>query len=47
MGGGGCGGLGFGPVRNHVRTEKLSLLLTMSSVVLYTMSSGLILGGYE
>ena len=27
---GGCGGLGFGLVRNHVWTEKLWLLMTMS-----------------
>ena len=27
---GGCGGLGFGLVRNHVWTEKICLLLTMS-----------------
>jgi hypothetical protein len=25
-----CGGFGFGLVRNHVRTEKLRLLITMS-----------------
>ena len=27
---GGCGGLDFGLVRNHVWTEKLCLLITMS-----------------
>ena len=27
---GGCGGLGFGLVRNHVWTEKLRPLITMS-----------------
>jgi hypothetical protein len=27
---GGCGGFGFGLVTNHVRTEKLCLLITMS-----------------
>ena len=43
---GGCERLGFGLVRNHVRTEKLCLLITMSSVVLYTISSGSSLGGY-
>ena len=42
----GGGGLGFGLVRNHVRAEKLCLLITMSSVILYTISSGLSLGGY-
>jgi hypothetical protein len=30
VGGGGVGGFGFGLVRNHVRTEKLCLLITMS-----------------
>ena len=43
---GGGGGLGFGLVRNHVRTEQLCLLITVSSVVLYKISSGLSLGGY-
>ena len=29
---GGCGGLGFGLVRNHVWTDKLCLLITMSKL---------------
>jgi hypothetical protein len=47
-----CGGFRFGLVGNHVQTDKLCLLITMSrlgymtnvptvSVVLYTISSGL------
>ena len=43
---GGWEGVGFGLVRNHLRTGKLCLLITMSSVVLYAVSSGLSLGGY-
>jgi hypothetical protein len=44
---GGCGGFGFGLVRNHVQTKKLCLdwdtwqYVQMVSVVLYTISSGL------
>ena len=29
VGWGGCGGLGFGLVRNHVWTEKLCLIITI------------------
>jgi hypothetical protein len=32
-----CGGFGFGLVRNHVRTEKLCLLITMSSLGYMTL----------
>ena len=30
---GGCGGLGFGLVRNHVWTEKLCLLITVALLI--------------